>query len=73
MAIAIDPQVEARLQEKAVAEGLTISAYIQRLVRIEDAAEAELETLALAGLSSGECIPGDDAFWQQWYERVERH
>ncbi|BDC50234.1 hypothetical protein F183_A25500 [Bryobacterales bacterium F-183] len=73
MTIAIDPKVGARLNEKAIAEGLTVAAYIERLVRIEDAAEAELESLALAGIASGNSLPAEEAFWQERYNRVANH
>jgi hypothetical protein len=50
MPITIDPKVEARLRERATAEGLTIEAYVERLVNAEPSAEEELEMLALEGL-----------------------
>ena len=40
MNIAISPELEAQLQQKATAEGLTVEAYVERLIR-EDAAWAE--------------------------------
>ena len=55
MTITIDPKLEARLRERAEAEGLTVSAYVERLVNADQTAEEELEALALEGLNSGPC------------------
>ncbi len=49
MTITIDPKLEARIREKAEAEGLSIDAYVERLVSADQMAEEELESLALGG------------------------
>lgn len=54
MTIHIDPKFDARLREQAEAEGLSVAAYIEQLVVADQAAEEELERLALDGLNSGE-------------------
>ena len=54
MTITIDPKLEARLRERAEAEGLTVAAYVERLVNADQAAEAEIESVALEGLNSGD-------------------
>jgi hypothetical protein len=56
MTITIDPKLEARLRERAEAEGLTVPAYLERLVQADQSAEEELEPLALEGLNSGDPI-----------------
>jgi hypothetical protein len=56
MTITIDPKLEARLRERAEAEGLTVPAYLERLVQADRTAEEELESLALEGLNSGDPI-----------------
>ena len=43
MAITIDPKLEARIREKAEAEGLTVDAYVERLVSADQAAEEALD------------------------------
>jgi hypothetical protein len=53
MTITIDPRLEARLRKRAESEGLTVDAHLERLVHSDQAAEQELETLALEGLNSG--------------------
>ena len=45
MTITIDPKLEARLRERAEAEGLTVPAYLERLVQADQTAEEELESL----------------------------
>jgi hypothetical protein len=35
MTITIDPKVEARLRERAEAEGLSVAAYVERLVEAD--------------------------------------
>jgi hypothetical protein len=71
MTITIDPKLEARLREKAEAEGLTVSAYIERLVNADQAAEEELETLALEGLNSGLPIEIGPGYWEEKHRRLD--
>jgi hypothetical protein len=52
MTITIDPKKEERLRERAEADGLSVTAYVERLVRADQAADEELEALALAQLES---------------------
>lgn len=65
MTITIDPRLEARIQEKADAEGLTVSAYVERLVSADQIAEEELESLALEGLHSGEPTAIGPGYWEE--------
>ena len=71
MSITIDPKLEARLREKAEAEGLTVSAYVERLVNAEQAAEEELEALALEGLNSGTAIEATTGYWEDKHRRLD--
>jgi hypothetical protein len=71
MAITIDPQVEERLRERAGAAGLSIAAYIERLVDAARSAEEELEELALDGLVSGEPIETGSAYWEEKHVRLD--
>ncbi|MGO8736653.1 MAG: hypothetical protein ACLQVM_28125 [Terriglobia bacterium] len=43
MTVTIHPQLEKRLRARADAEGLTVEAYVERLVSAEQQAEDELE------------------------------
>jgi len=71
MTITIDPTLEARLRERAEAEGLTIPAYLERLVRADQSAEEELESLALEGLNSGDPIPVGPGYWEEKHRRLD--
>jgi toxin ParE1/3/4 len=56
MSITIHPELETRLRARAQAEGLSVEAYLERLVRADQSAEDELAALASAGLNSGDPI-----------------
>ena len=71
MAITIDPTLEARLRERAEAEGLTVSAYVERLVNADQAAEDEIEALALEGLNSGPAIEVRPGYWQERHRELD--
>ena len=71
MTITIDPKVEARLRERAEAEGLSIAAYVERLVEADQSAEEELEGLALEGLNSGEPVEAGPGFWEERHRRLD--
>jgi hypothetical protein len=71
MTITIPPQLEVRLRARAEAEGLTIEAYVERLVRAEQRAEDELEALAFEGLNSGEPIKVDLGYWEEKHRRLD--
>ena len=71
MTITIDPKLEARIREKAEAEGLTIEAYVERLVSADQIAEEELESLALEGLNSGASIGVGPGYWEKKHCRLD--
>ena len=71
MTITIDPKVETRLRERAEAEGLSIAAYVERLVIADQAAEEELESLALEGLHSGPPIEIGPGYWEERHRRLD--
>ena len=71
MMIAIHPELEIRLRARAEAEGLTVEAYVERLVRPEQQAGDELEALALEGLHSGEPIEIGPGYWEDKHRRLD--
>ena len=71
MTITIDPKLETRIREKAEAEGLTVDAYVERLVGADQAAEEELESLALEGLNSGAPIEVGPGYWEEKHRRLD--
>jgi hypothetical protein len=74
MPITIQPELEAKLRARADAAGITVETYIERIVLDDQAAEEELEALAIEGLNSGESIVADERYWAEKRQRlIERH
>lgn len=65
MTITIDPTFGERIRARAEAEGLSVTAYIERLVDADQSAEEELNGLALEGLNSGEPIEVGPSYWEE--------
>ena len=74
MPITIHPDLEAKLRARAEASGVTVEVYLERIAREDQAAEEELEWLALEGLNSGESIEADEKYWEEKrLKLIERH
>ena len=71
MSIRIHPELETRIRTRAAAEGLSVEAYVERLVRADQQAEDELATLALEGLNSGEPIEPHPGYWEEKHRRLD--
>jgi hypothetical protein len=71
MTITIDPSLEATLRERAQSQGVTVAAYVERLVHADQAAEEELESLALDGLNSGEPIEAGPGYWEERHRHLD--
>jgi len=71
MSITIHPDLEARLRARAEAEGLSVEAHLERLLRADQQAADELEALALEGISSGEPIEVGPAYWEEKHRRLD--
>jgi hypothetical protein len=71
MSITIHPQLESKLRDRAEAQGLSVEAYVERLLLAEQKAEDEIQSLALEGLDSGDPIEGGSAFWEERRRRLE--
>jgi hypothetical protein len=65
MDISVSPELEAQLRIRAEAEGLTVEAYLDRLLRSDQEAEDEIELLAIEGINSGEPFEAGPAFWEE--------
>ena len=72
MSISVHPTLEARLRRKAEVEGLSVEAYVERLLRSDEQAEEELERLALEGLNSGEPIAMAPGYWEGQHRRLDQ-
>lgn len=74
MPITLKPELEARLRARAHAAGITVESYLERIASDDQAAEDELEALAIEGLHSGESIAADSAYWATKRQRlIDRH
>jgi hypothetical protein len=71
MSLAIHPDLETRIRARAEAEGLSIEAYLERLVRAEQPGAEELETLALEGRHSGRSIEVGPAYWEEKHRLLD--
>ena len=71
MTITIDSKLEARLRERAEAEGLTVTAYVERLLKADEAALDELESLAVEGLNSGDPVEVGPGYWEEKHRRLD--
>lgn len=71
MSLAIHPDLETRIRARAQAEGLSIEAYLERLIRADQEGARELETLALEGLHSGAPIEAGPSYWQEKHRLLD--
>ncbi len=71
MSIVIPPELETKLRAQAQAQGLTVEAYLDRLVSGAERAEEEVTVLALEGLRSGEPVEVGDDYWQEKHHRLD--
>ena len=71
MSIVIAPELEIRLRAQAKAEGLTVEAYLERLISVGERAEEEMTTLALEGINSGAPMEVDASYWQEKHRRLD--
>ena len=71
MSLTISPNLEATLRARAEAEGLTVEAYLERLVRADQQAGEELETLAIEGLNSGPPLDAGPGYWEEKHRRLD--
>ncbi len=71
MSIPIHPELETKIRARAEAEGLSIEAYLERLVQADQEAIEELEALAVAGIESGAAIEAGPAYWQDKHRQLD--
>ena len=70
MPITIRPELEAKLRARAEASGVSVETYLERIARDDQAAEEELEALAIEGLNSGESIEANERYWAEKRQRL---
>ncbi len=72
MSITLQPALEAKLRQNAEAEGLTVEAYLETLLRSAELATDEVERLALEGVNSGDPIAIDEKYWAEKHRQLDR-
>jgi hypothetical protein len=60
-----------KLRARARAEGLSVEAYLERLLRAEQSAEDELTTLPLDGVHSGDAIEVGPGHWEAKHQELD--
>jgi len=71
MSIAVHPDLESKIRLRAEAEGLSIEAYLELLVRADQQGTEELESLALEGLRSGAPMEVSPSYWHEKHVRLD--
>ena len=71
MSLVIDRDLETKIRARAEAEGLSIVAFLERLVLADQDGARELETLALEGLHSGAPIQAGPSYWQEKHRLLD--
>jgi uncharacterized protein YoaH (UPF0181 family) len=71
MNLSIHPELETKLRGLAQAEGLTVEAYLERLVRAEQSAEEKVTELALEGLDSGDAIEVGPGYCEAKHRKLD--
>jgi hypothetical protein len=73
MSIPIHPELETKIRARAEAEGLSIEAYLERLVQADQQAIEieELERLAIEGLESGAPVGAGPSYWLDKHRQLD--
>jgi hypothetical protein len=69
--IELSDEQAAALKQRAADRGLSVQAYLDRLVHAEQEAEDELEALALEGLASGDSIEIGPGYWEAKHRQLD--
>jgi hypothetical protein len=71
MKITVPAELEQKIRDRAEAQGLSVEAYLEQLVRADQQGMEELEDLALEGLDSGSPIEAGPSYWEEKHRRLE--
>jgi len=71
MGLTLNPKLETELRARADAEGISVEAYIERLLQAEEAAIKEIETLALEGVGSGAAMEAGVDYWEKRHRGLD--
>lgn len=71
MSISLNPELERRLRERAAAEGLSVDAYLDNLVREDQSSRQAVESLITEAYESGEPIDIGPGYWEEKHRRLD--
>jgi len=71
ISLVIDRDLETKIRVRAEAEGLSIEAYLERLVQADQDEAGEFEARALEGLHSGAPIEGGPSYWKEKHRLLD--
>lgn len=71
MGLTLNPRLETEIRARADAEGVSVEAYIERLLEAEEEAMNEAETLALEGVKSGNAMEAGVDYWENMHRRLD--
>jgi hypothetical protein len=71
MSITIHPPLETKLRAKAAAEGVSVEAYLEHLLRADQESMEQIESLAAEGLASGASVEPNAEYWEGLHRRLD--
>jgi len=67
----LHPELETKIRARAEAQGLSIEAYLERLVQADQQGMEELEALALEGIESGAPFEAGPSYWHEKHRQLD--
>lgn len=71
MRLTIPADLETKIRARAREEGISVEAYLERLLRAEEQAKDEIEALAVGGIASGEPIEVGPGYWEEKHRQLD--
>ena len=72
MGIAITPELETKLRSNAAAEGISVEEYLARLVKLDQQAISEFQTVIAEALDSGNPFEPGPGYWEEKHRKLEK-
>ena len=72
MGIAITPELETKLRSNAAAEGVSVEEYLARLVKLDQQAISEFQTVIAEALDSGNPFEPGPGYWEEKHRKLEK-
>jgi hypothetical protein len=71
MSITLHPPIETELRARAKAEGITVEAYLERLLCSEQEVLKDIESIAMEGINSGTPVEVGRAYSEKLPQRLD--